>query len=60
MERRTETPETEQLVLFDIQPFVVRGLYRAIDNIRYVRFGEAEHDPFIDDLNGLPNNDDIA
>jgi hypothetical protein len=60
-------PRHEQLKLFNSEAYlVVRGLQRAIDNILYVHFGDKkipyaqpEHDPFIDDLNGLPP-DDVA
>lgn len=29
----------------------------ALNNVIVVQFGQAEHDPFIDDLGGLPPND---
>jgi hypothetical protein len=28
----------------------------AVGELIYIEFGVAEHDPFIDDLNGLPND----
>jgi hypothetical protein len=62
-----EVPRDEQLKLFDSEAFIcVRGILRAHENVVYVHFGDQmvpyaqpEHDPFIDDLNGLPP-DDVA
>ena len=58
-----QNPETEQLVLFEVRSFLGRVAI-VHENVVYPQFGnwneEFEHDPFIDDLSGLPTPDDIA
>ena len=59
---RAPQPE-EQLTLFEVRSFLGRTAI-VHENVVYPQFGnwteEFEHDPFIDDLNGLPGPDDIA
>lgn len=57
------TPDKNQLTLFEVRSFLGRTAI-VMENVVYPQFGnwgeEFEHDPFIDDLNGLPSGDDIA
>ena len=60
MERQPEPREEhEQLTLFEVRTFLGRTVLIS-ENICYPLFGEPEHDPFIDDLNGFPDYDDAA
>ena len=58
-----QRPDKNQLTLFEVRSFLGRTAI-VMENVVYPQFGnwgeEFEHDPFIDDLNGLPNDDDIA
>jgi hypothetical protein len=57
------TPDKNQLTLFEVRSFLGRVAI-VHENVVYPQFGnwseEFEHDPFIDDLSGLPTPDDIA
>lgn len=63
MERQPQPEVNEQLTLFEVRSFLGRVAI-VHDNVVYPQFGnwgeEFEHDPFIDDLHGLPTPDDIA
>jgi hypothetical protein len=63
MEMSPEQYDPNQLSLFEVRSFLGRTAI-VMENVFYPQFGnwneEFEHDPFIDDLNGLPTPDDIA